>query len=89
MSKPFKGFYNLRPGEFCVGLYYEEGGTAGEFMVVSQALTGLGLRLHSCDDGWAALAEFAPILAELDSKDLTPGQFKVALLAAGVREMGR
>ena len=76
---------------FNVGVYHDEGGTAGEFTVRWERLGGkLTPRLLAFDDSWSALLEFSGLLADMarvDGKDITPDEFHDILLKAGIEDV--
>jgi hypothetical protein len=97
----FRGFhvtheaYYARPGgevEIMFGIYYDEGGTSHEMAFRWHDFgSERAPRLEVYDDGWLALAGFAPELlprlAELDDANATPDEIKQVLLDCGFRDI--
>ena len=75
---------------FNIGIYFEEGGTTGEFSVVWEELCGkFTPRLKCFDDGWSALNEFSDLIKKLalvDGQDISPDQFGEILLTIGIED---
>ena len=74
-----------------LGVYYEDGGTTGEFDLTWYELGDrLVARLQMFNDAWALLADMAPVfaaLSELDGKEPTEQEVFDLLLSVGVKDI--
>jgi len=77
--------------EVTIGIYFDEGGTAGEFAVRWEQLGNVSTpRLMVCDGAWDVLSLFQDMLQEmkqLDSKNVPPNEFCDMLRRLGIEDM--
>ncbi len=104
-NEPIRGFYHLSEAwygpanlqhcssidEVNFGMYYPEGGTAGEMSVRWKELGKKSVpQLQVFDDAWETLASFSdllPMLAEVNDENITPVQFCEILKRAGFTDL--
>lgn len=85
--------YEANPA-IVIGLYYQDGSTAGEFTVewVTLFSSGVCPKLTAFDDSWRALQEFKDLLevmASLNDKGVQEQEFCGILDSLGIKDISK
>jgi len=103
-QKAIRGFYHYNESwysgnpkargfvdQIMIGLYYEGGGTDGEFCIRWEILGSRSVpRLQVFNDAWKALSEFKDLLSAMDlsdGKNTTPMEMCEVLKNLGIKDL--